>query len=75
MTIRGLKIAMMMGLTAKAQLYHLAPAEHAESRQMCLSAVLALVGVAKTFQAHDYDAVVDPYLGVSPVRARAPRWG
>ena len=40
----GLKICLIVTLTAEAELHHLAPPAHAESRQHCLNAVLKLVG-------------------------------
>ena len=60
----GLKICLIVTLTAEAELHHLAPPTHAESRQHCLNAVLKLVGIGKTFSAEDYD-LLDPMLGVS----------
>ena len=60
----GLKICLIVTLTAEAELHHLAPPAHAESRQHCLNAVLKLVGIGKTFSAEDYD-LLDPMLGVS----------
>ncbi|EJF58013.1 hypothetical protein DICSQDRAFT_173382 [Dichomitus squalens LYAD-421 SS1] len=59
----GLKICLIVTLTAEAELHHLAPETHAESRQHCLNAVLKLVGVGKTFSAEDYE-LLDPVLGL-----------
>ena len=61
---RGFKTAMITALTAEAELYHLAPPAHAESRQLCLSAVMKIVGLAKTFKTTDY-GMVDPFHAVS----------
>ncbi|KAI0738068.1 hypothetical protein C8Q80DRAFT_1339871 [Daedaleopsis nitida] len=59
----GLKICLIVALTAEAELHHLTPVSHAESRQHCLNAILKLVGIAKTFTANDYE-MLDPLLGV-----------
>ena len=63
LTTIGLKIGVIIALTAEAELYHLAPPVHAESRQQCLSTILKVVGIGKTFSALDYE-MVDPFLGV-----------
>ncbi|RPD55328.1 hypothetical protein L226DRAFT_491808 [Lentinus tigrinus ALCF2SS1-7] len=60
---QGLKITLIVALTAEALLHHLAPRFHPESRQHCLNAVLKLVGIGKTFSANDYE-MLDPILGV-----------
>lgn len=59
----SLKICLIVSLTAEAELHHLAPRSHPESRQHCLNAVLKLVGIGKTFTASDYE-MLDPILGV-----------
>ncbi|RDX47328.1 hypothetical protein OH76DRAFT_774894 [Lentinus brumalis] len=59
----GLKICLIVALTAEAELHHLAPRTHPESRQHCLNAVLKLVGIGKTLTASDYE-MLDPILGI-----------
>lgn len=57
----ALKVCLIVTLTASALLHHIAPMEHAESRQHCLNAVLKLVGIGKTFSHFE---MLDPILGV-----------
>ncbi|KAI0691962.1 hypothetical protein C8T65DRAFT_670216 [Cerioporus squamosus] len=59
----GLKICLIVTLASEAELHHLAPHTHPESRQHCLNAVLKLVGIGKTLTATDYE-MLDPILGV-----------
>ncbi|RDX47331.1 hypothetical protein OH76DRAFT_1405941 [Lentinus brumalis] len=58
---QGLKICLIVALTVEAELHHLAPRTHPESRQHCLNAVLKLVGIGKTLTASDYE-MLDPIL-------------
>ncbi len=60
---QGLKICLIVALTVEAELHHLAPRTHPESRQHCLNAVLKLVGIGKTLTASDYE-MLDPILVV-----------
>ena len=64
MFVKSFKVGALIALAAEAELYHIAPAAHAESRQLCLATVMRVVGLAKTLRASDFE-MVDPFLGVS----------
>ncbi|KAI0648529.1 hypothetical protein C8Q79DRAFT_999844 [Trametes meyenii] len=59
--VHGLKVCLIVALTAEAALHHIASRNHPDSKQQCLNSVLKLTGIGKTLTPADYQ-LFDPML-------------
>lgn len=59
----GMKLCVIVALTASIELHRLLASYHPESRQKCLDAVFEIIGITKWLKDDDY-IFLDPILGV-----------
>lgn len=59
----GLKVALILGLSAQVELHRMPGTQHSESRQKSLCVILDIIGLAKGLKDEDYP-MLDPILGL-----------